>query len=239
ASWSGNSTNDWNVPALPAPGSYTIVVDLTGQANMALTLTLSDDILVYGSSGSQALQPRSGQNVRFIISGVTGQHLTLSESGSNVACCVAVKLLDASGAQIGSSGSWSGTPTNSWNAPTLPANGVYTIFVDLPGQAGMALTLTLDASPGITARVTGLANVGRRAVAAARDRQLLHRAVGDDGSTARDLDLLPARRVLPAHRPAGPDGVGEHRPGVPRHRRRMGSQLLPQRLYGRDGRRLR
>src|SRR5205823_1281200 len=114
--WSGTSTSDWNVPALPATGSYTIVVDLTGQTNMALTLTLSDDILISGSNGPpQALQPRSGQNVRWSFYGTSGERLGFGKSNSNVACCVGVTLLDANGAQIGSTASWSGNSTNDWN----------------------------------------------------------------------------------------------------------------------------
>ena len=145
----GNQYTDYNLPALPANGSYTLVLDLAAQTSMSLTLTLSDDLVVSNLvNGSPAtLAPRAGQNVRVPFTGTAGEHLGLGMGGNvSLGSCAnfcTVKLLDGSGAQVGS-GSYVGSPYTDYNLPTVPANGSYTLLLDLAAQTNMSLTLTLS-----------------------------------------------------------------------------------------------
>jgi RHS repeat-associated protein len=145
----GASYDDFNVPRLPSDGTYTVFVDLGGKADMSLTLTLSDDIVINGANGpAQALTPRSGQNVRFVVNGTAGEHLGLGMSSTNTVSCSGhmhsqAQLLGANDQAIGSAAAICSFYDN-FNVPTLPSAGAYTVFVDLSGQTGMALTLTLS-----------------------------------------------------------------------------------------------
>lgn len=139
----GSQYTDYNVPSLPSDSDYTLFVDLGSQTNMSMTLTLTDDAVVAGAANgpSSMLTPRPGQNVRVAFTALASQHLELELVLKNLqlSSCAnycTVKVLDANGAQVGSGG-YVGSQYTTYNLPTLPGDGAYTLFFDLGGQENM------------------------------------------------------------------------------------------------------
>jgi len=126
------SGNGWlDSTALPATGTYSILVDPAGTATGSLTLTLynftdvTGTLTINGSSlGVTIATP--GQNAQLTFSGTAGQAITI-QAANNTIGLIAVKLLSPSGTLL-----TQGVSSNSsFNTPyTLPSAGTYTIVVD-------------------------------------------------------------------------------------------------------------
>lgn len=89
----GSSGGEFDVPALPVDGTYTIFVDPESPATGSVTVTLSEDVpgfITAGAASVTAAMARIGQNGRISFQGATGQQLRLSFSGVTVGtspCC--------------------------------------------------------------------------------------------------------------------------------------------------------
>jgi hypothetical protein len=140
----GNSFLDTR--ALPAAGTYTIVVDPQDAATGSATLTLYDvpadttGTLTAGGAPLSLVIPTPGQNARITFSGAAGQHVTLTLSSVTIAASyVSIQRPDGTNltwpAYIGTFG---GTI-----AADLPSAGTYTILVDPLWDSTGNMTLAL------------------------------------------------------------------------------------------------
>ncbi len=138
---------------LPVSGSYTIRVDPQGTDVGSMTLTLYDvppdvtgTITPGGPSVAVSMGPVPGQNGIVSFYGTLGQRIALGMSnvtiGTSSCCSARVSILKPDGSTlvyatpVGRNGGFLDTKS-------LPANGLYTIFVDPQGTDLGSMTLTL------------------------------------------------------------------------------------------------
>ena len=140
-----SATNGVQLPALPATGNYTILVDPgtnSGNLTLALITPLNGTLTVGGASLPLSLTP-TGQRGFVTFSGTAGQYLTLELGSFGFALPVGtISITTPSGAQLSSSSFNGQTNVPSIQLPVLPSSGTYTIFLD-PGQSSESLTLSL------------------------------------------------------------------------------------------------
>ena len=149
-----SSTTGVQLPALPATGTYTILVDPgtnSGSASLALITPLSGTLTVGGPSLPLALTP-TGQRAFVTFTGTAGQYLTL-ELGSFFPVG-AITVMTPAGTQLASSAFSGGTAVNSIQLPVLPSSGSYTVFLD-PGQNSESFSLKLVAASAFAAGTGG------------------------------------------------------------------------------------
>jgi subtilisin family serine protease len=141
--------------ALPATGSYTILVDPQGTATGSMTLTLYDvppdlgNTLTPSGSPFTATIGTPGQNARLRFDGQAGQRVSLRLSPVTIPNSY-VSILAPDGNPLGGSvyvSSFGGF----LDTRTLPSTGSYTILVDPQGADMGSSTLTLnDVPPDVT-----------------------------------------------------------------------------------------
>jgi YD repeat-containing protein len=143
-----------NSQALPATGTYTILVAPSGSSTGSLTLNLNNTNDVTGSMTidgppfTLAINA-PGQKARITFTGNAGQGVSLDIT--NVALPNSnVSMLSPDGSVFGSAAGV--TPSGTFiSSQPLPATGTYTIAVDPLGNTGtMTLTLVSDVSATIT-----------------------------------------------------------------------------------------
>jgi subtilisin family serine protease len=144
---------------LPLGGTYTIVVDPTGQNAGSATLTLYDvppDATAPITPGGPAVTVTTtvpGQNANLTFQGAAGQRVSFKISGVTISQAT-VSLLKPDGTALGSNVTV-GTAGGFVDTRALPAAGTYTIVVDPSGQNTGSATLTLyDLPPDPTAPIT-------------------------------------------------------------------------------------
>jgi hypothetical protein len=134
--------------ALPATGSYTVVVVPTGATTGYVDLRLvagASDTLAVGDDG-KATVLTAAQNARYTFAANAGDWLGLAltaVSTSPASGTVNLAVYKPDGAYL-----WSGSgyaPT-SFQLPQLGASGTYTLAVQPPGTASASLTLLLSQS---------------------------------------------------------------------------------------------
>jgi hypothetical protein len=170
---------------LPETGSYTLVIDPTGANIGSITAVLYDvapDVsgsIVIGGPSVPVSTETPGQGARLTFSGIPGQSIRLTLSSHNFATgCVGtvrISILNPGGTTLKSPQSicnGGGSITAS-----LSADGNYTVVVDPEGANEGSITLTLEGTPGFSAKIYGLANVGQTLVAAAEGMQPAAEAV--------------------------------------------------------------
>ena len=153
-----------DVQTLPQTGVYTIVVDPQSFEVGSATLTLNDvpaDITGTITPGGPAVTVTttvSGQNASLTFNGTASQRISLRMTdvtiGTSTCCSVRVSIRKPDGTNLISPSSV-GTSGAFFDVQTLPATGVYTIFVDPQNADAGSMTLTLydvpaDATPSIT-----------------------------------------------------------------------------------------
>jgi subtilisin family serine protease len=133
--------------ALPAAGSYTILVDPQGPATGSMTLTLYDvppdlgGTITPGGSSLTASIATPGQNARLAFEGQSGQRVSLKLSPVSIANSY-VSILKPDGGALGGNvyvSSFGGFV----DTRALPVSGTYTILVDPQDAAIGSMTLTL------------------------------------------------------------------------------------------------
>lgn len=126
----GTSGGVLDLPALPATGTYEVVLSprnaFTGNATVTLSEELTGSVTVNGSPITLAFS-RVGQNGRVTFAGTEGQQVTVSISG-NTAGSITVALLRPDGSSITST--MSGLAAFALTTQTLAATGTYSITVD-------------------------------------------------------------------------------------------------------------
>jgi hypothetical protein len=145
--------------ALPATGTYTILVDPQGSAIGGATLTLHDvpadatGTIVPGGPNVTVSTTVPGQNARVTFDGVSGQRVSLDVSGVSMgpsSCCsVKVSILKPNGSLLAGPVS-AGTSGGFVDTSTLPTTGTYTIVVDPQGGVTGDAILTLYDVPADT-----------------------------------------------------------------------------------------
>jgi YD repeat-containing protein len=131
-------------------GTYGIVVRPSAGATGGFGLTLSSDFggsLVVGGPASQVPLDRPGRNARLTIAGTAGQTLRLIWSAAAISGPsgkALVYLNTPSGSTLGTAWIVNGA-AGSYDVPTLPATGNYTLFIDPAAGATLNATLTLVA----------------------------------------------------------------------------------------------
>jgi subtilisin family serine protease len=138
---------------LPVSGTYTIRVDPQGTDVGSMTLTLYDvppdvtaSITPGGSPVTVSMGPVPGQNAAVSFYGTLGQRIAVGMSnvtiGTSSCCSARVSVLKPDGTTlvyatpVGRNGGF-------LDSQTLPASGLYTIFVDPQGTDLGSMTLTL------------------------------------------------------------------------------------------------
>ena len=151
-----------NLPALPATGTYTILVTpSTAMAALTANLTLSTEstgTLVVNAPARAFLIRRIGQNGRYTFSATMEQNLSLSIAGSLLATSNnMVTVYAPDGSTVGSASFGNGTNTTV-TLTNLQQTGTYTIFVDPYqtnasnlSQVSLGLTSTGTTTPGVVA----------------------------------------------------------------------------------------
>lgn len=146
------------LPALPATGTYTIVIDPTGTYTGSMTLTLSEEVtgtIVIGGAALPVSLARVGQRARISFSGTAGQRLGLGMTGNTIFQSDA-SVLNPDGTTLVAPSFVFGS-ANALHLPALPATGSYAILVDpRVGYTG-SMTLTLSAEVTGTIAIDGAA----------------------------------------------------------------------------------
>ena len=149
----------FDLPALPVPGSYSLVINPNGGCTASMSVSLSEELAGTIAIGGPAVTVTTtipAQNARLTFSGVAGQKVSLYGSGATFTGCIAYSLsiLNPDGtALVNDTGSCS--PTYFSDALTLPASGTYTILVNPGGVTTGSITLQLnDVPPDATATLS-------------------------------------------------------------------------------------
>lgn len=124
-----------NVPALPATGTYTVLVDPNQSNAFSLTLTLSTDIAgiltVDGAAATSFVTARLGQNGRYTFAGVAGTNYRVVASDISIpGTWTYVHVYAPDGTLLGSNYGSSTTPLPDFNLANAPATGEYAVMVD-------------------------------------------------------------------------------------------------------------
>ncbi len=140
-------TSAIDIDALPATGTYTVLVDPyqdgTGQLSLAITRNTTGTISIDGAPVMPSLL--GAQNGRYAFSGAAGQTLGLgltSLSTTPAGGALSLKVLAPNGDALASAGPL--TTAASWPIPRLPATGSYVLVVDPQGSSAASATLTLS-----------------------------------------------------------------------------------------------
>ena len=127
----GGSSLSLNPIALPAAGTYTVVIapynGATGSASVTAWVfnELTGASLTPGTPTAVSIN-NPGQTDSLTFSGTTGQYASVLFSNSTFGCCVTVSILSPDGSTL-ISGNTSGSL--SLNPIVLPATGTYTVLV--------------------------------------------------------------------------------------------------------------
>jgi YD repeat-containing protein len=163
-----SSTTFGEVPYLPEPGKYTILIDPTGSQTGTLTVKLNDATDVTGPIATDgtaftATTTVPGQNAKLTFAGSAGQLVTAILDTNSYASQVALTVLAPDGSQVetaSSSGSFfledtqycfNGSVLYVCGSFILPTTGTYTLFLNPPlaitGHARLRLyTFASDAT---------------------------------------------------------------------------------------------
>jgi hypothetical protein len=148
--------------ALPADGSYSIVVDPSSTNTGSATLTLYDvppdptGTIVPGGPSVGVDLGAPGQNARLTFDGTAGQRVSVGAAnvtiGSSTCCSARLLLVKPDGKTLSST--TFGSTGAFLDATALPTSGTYTLVVDPQGPAFGSATVTLgDVPPDVTGTI--------------------------------------------------------------------------------------
>ncbi len=146
-----SSTGFLDSLTLPTTGTYTVLIDPAGAGTGSATITLNTfaDIAGTFTSGTAITVTTTtpGQNARYTFSGTSGQHASLSLTGSTYTGCTALtaSILKPDGTSLGSNTTCSATL--SLGPLALPSTGTYTVLIDPAGSGTGSVTVTLTLGP--------------------------------------------------------------------------------------------
>jgi large repetitive protein len=126
-SLSNASSSNW--PVLPATGTYTLYVRAPINATASTMVAVSNDVagtLVADAPVVTFSTARPGQNARYSFSGNVGDKYFLAFTNCTIGYA-GIIVYKPDGTSLTSTGVTSSTY---FNLPTLPATGIYTVFID-------------------------------------------------------------------------------------------------------------
>ncbi|MFE9889078.1 RHS repeat-associated core domain-containing protein [Streptomyces scopuliridis] len=200
-----NSSAEWDSPALPESGTYTIAVQPSGAlATGRLTLTLSRPVALAplsATGGPVAVTiGRYGQNAESAFEAQAGAQLSLGITGNTFTETVAVTVLAPTGAAVVDAENVAAGKSVTLALSGVPETGSYQVIIDPNKGAGgtLALTLSTDVpvpltADGPSAPVT-FARAGQRVRAeftAPDTASLGFAATGNSVPQATDIRLIP------------------------------------------------
>ena len=151
--------------ALPATGTYTLVINPGGPAIGSAVIQVFDvppdatGTAVIGGSALSLTTTTPGQNLVVSFSGTTGQRVFFRFTNNTFGCCLSVVVRKPDGTTLVST---SISTTGEIDTTVLPADGTYTITFDPSGSAIGSVTTQLYQVP---ADATATATVDGAAVA--------------------------------------------------------------------------
>ncbi len=160
----GTSGGFIDMQTLAASGVYTIFVDPQSTDTGSITLTLYDvpadpsPSITPGGSPVTVTTTVPGQNAKPTFNGSAGQRISLRMTGvtigTSTCCSTRLSILNPDGSTLVSP-TFFGTSGGFIDVQTLPATGLYTIFVDPQSSDTGSVTLTLNDVPAdVTAPIT-------------------------------------------------------------------------------------
>ncbi|GGT65671.1 RHS repeat-associated core domain-containing protein [Streptomyces purpureus] len=156
------------LPALPATGTYTVVISPTGTDTGSLTMMLSQTLGVAqlaptGGPVTVTIE-RLGQNAESVFQGTAGEDLSLAVTTNGFPTATYVSVIAPSGKKVVDDKYVGARASSTISMSGLPESGTYRVLVD-PYQAGKgSLTLTLSAdqvTPLTTTSAPTALNVAR------------------------------------------------------------------------------
>ena len=172
---SASSSSDFDVPALPATGTYTVRVDPPAAQSGTIALTLSKSLSAAGLSTTGGAVDvaigRFGQNAESVFQGTAGQTLSLAVVSNTFTEYSVVEVFAPSGTRI-SQFTVSAGRADTLEIPALPQTGAYRVVVDPDDGGTGSLSLSLSADAAVSLAVDGasvpvaLGRPGQRARAA-------------------------------------------------------------------------
>ncbi len=151
--WFGTGATFADAMALPATGTYTIMVApyLTSIGQVTLSIYNASDVtgaLTPGTARTVSL-PTPGQNARLTFTAGAGQWASLRVTAATIANG-AMSVLQPNGETV------SGVTTNPqfMDAVSLPVSGTYTLLIDPAGTATGSVSFTLYVFSDVTGSVT-------------------------------------------------------------------------------------
>ncbi|NVD97787.1 pre-peptidase C-terminal domain-containing protein [Massilia sp. BJB1822] len=146
-SWNSNNSN--NLPVLPVSGTYKIAVYASNiAASFKVTVGLSADLPGALEADGPALTfntSRVGQNGRFTFNGTAGKKYWLTFSNGALTAGISVSILKPDGSSLTSTSA--SNSTSYFDIPVLPADGVYSIFLDPSGVTVGKVDVQLKSVP--------------------------------------------------------------------------------------------
>jgi YD repeat-containing protein len=144
-----NPAGSCNLPALPASGTYQVVVDPLGGNSAQATLTLSSDIqsslVVNPAAPTTFTTSRFGQNGRYTFEATAGGNYTVSFSGITIpGTSTAFTLLKPDGVQLAATFGGAGMAAPPIVANNVPVTGTYTVLIDPVAGAVGSASLRVD-----------------------------------------------------------------------------------------------
>jgi YD repeat-containing protein len=143
---------------LTETGTYKILLDVYSTYTGSITATLYNSTnvtgtIIPGGAAVSAATTSPGQNIALTFNGSSGQRVSLQTSNTSISSGY-VSIRRADNYSLGGDGIV-GTSSRYIDAITLPANGVYTVFVDPNVEHTGGITLLLyDVAPDVVAPIT-------------------------------------------------------------------------------------
>lgn len=134
--------------SLPATGTYIVTftppVDRTITGGTFAISTPVAGTFTIGDPAQTVTVSRTGQTARYTFSGTSAQLLRLNWSSTSITggTSVAVTVLKPDGTSLGTSSFGSGA-TGSYDVPSLPTTGTYTVVLDPATAATMSASMSL------------------------------------------------------------------------------------------------
>ena len=149
ACYSSNGGCNYDLSNLAESGEYSIVVTPAAGATGSYTATLSNDltgVLTVGAPKDIALV-RRGQNARLVFDGAAGQSVGLEVAGfvtTPPGKTAVVWVYKPDGLALTNSTTNSASSGVFFNMPSLPATGLYTVFVNPNVLSSASMQLTVE-----------------------------------------------------------------------------------------------
>ncbi len=147
--WTGSASfaTSFQLPQLPAAGTYILTVTPDGTKAASLTVLLSQTILGTLSPDGAATTyetTRAGQAGRYTFSGTSGQQLTMQATAGTYSGTIGVTVYHPNGVTIIRSAQLSSAANTKMDLGSLPVSGVYTVAVVPQGLTVGQVTLRLQ-----------------------------------------------------------------------------------------------